>query len=400
MTLPAVVATPTSRVRCRKQCRVDRTLSAGGCGGRVGSPVMRDLPLPRTLLLLALGVLLVLPLVAPLPVEAQSLEQARRDRQTIQVRLDTAAEKLAELESSIATLDDEALVLQREMDALADQADQADARVAARVRELYKRGIDLPILQMLLSDDASAAIERVELASHLLAGDRVEFEQAHAARVRMGELAEQLADRQAELDAADDEMRTTLAGLQDDLDRAAALERRLFADEQRRQAEAARRAEAAARARQLQQQQRQQQQQPARTAPTSAGAKACPVGRPHSFTDTWGAPRSGGRAHKGVDILANYGIPIYAIADGVWNVRSYGRSAGNWAILRGNDGHNYYYMHLQQHLVANNTRVQAGQQVATNGDTGNARGTPHLHFEYHPNRGGPVNPTPLVRSVC
>jgi peptidoglycan LD-endopeptidase LytH len=353
---------------------------------------MRDLPLPRTLLLLALGVVLVLPLIAPLPVGAQSLDQARRDRQAIQVRLDAAVEKLAELEARIGTLDDEARRLQGDMDALAVVADEADRRVAARVRELYKRGIDLPILQMLLSDDAGAAIERIELASHLLAGDRVEFEQAHTARVRMGELAEQLADRQAELDAAHEEMRATLADLQDDFRRAAALEQRLHADEQRRQAEAARRAAAAARA--------QQQQRQAQAAVTTSGAKACPIGRPHSFTDTWGAPRSGGRAHKGVDMLANYGIPIYAIVDGVWNVRSYGRSAGNWAILRGSDGHNYYYMHLQQHLVGNNTRVRAGQQVATNGDTGNARGTPHLHFEYHPHRGGPVNPTPLVRSVC
>lgn len=353
---------------------------------------MRDLPLPRTLLLLALGVVLVLPLVAPLPVGAQSLEQARRDRQSIQVRLDAAAEKLAELQARIGTLDDEARQLQRDMDALADQAHEADRRVAARIRELYKRGIDLPILQMLLSDDASTAIERVELASHLLAGDRVEFEQAHAARVRMGELAEQLAERQAGLDAAHDELQATLASLRQDLDRAAALERHLHAEEQARQAEARRRAEAAARAR--------QQQQQAQTATRSSGAKACPIGRPHSFTDTWGAPRSGGRTHKGVDMLANYGIPIYAIVDGVWNVRSYGRSAGNWAILRGNDGHNYYYMHLQSHVVGNNTRVRAGQQVATNGDTGNARGTPHLHFEFHPNRGGPVNPTPLVRSVC
>jgi len=353
---------------------------------------MRDLPLPRTLLLLALAVALALPLVAPLPVGAQSLEQARRDRQAIQVRLDAAAEKVAELEARIGTLDDEAQRIQRDIDALAGQAEAADQRVAARVRELYKRGIDLPILQMLLSDDAHAAIERVELASQLLAGDRVEFEQAHAARVRMGELAEQLADRQDELSDAHDQMQETLSSLQADLTRAAALENRLHAEEQARQAEARRRAEAAARAR--------QQQQQARAAVTSSGAKACPIGRPHSFTDTWGAPRSGGRSHKGVDMLANYGIPIYAIVDGVWNVRSPGRSAGNWAILRGNDGHNYYYMHLQRHLVPNNTRVRAGQQVATNGDTGNARGTPHLHFEYHPNRGGPVNPTPLVRSVC
>ena len=34
------------------------------------------------------------------------------------------------------------------------------------------------------------------------------------------------------------------------------------------------------------------------------------------FTDTWGAPRSGGRRHEGVDILAKTGKAVYAVDDG------------------------------------------------------------------------------------
>jgi murein DD-endopeptidase MepM/ murein hydrolase activator NlpD len=44
--------------------------------------------------------------------------------------------------------------------------------------------------------------------------------------------------------------------------------------------------------------------------------------------------------------------------------------------------------------------VTAGQTIAALGDTGNAAGTPHLHFEYHPGGGSAVNPTPLVASIC
>ena len=34
------------------------------------------------------------------------------------------------------------------------------------------------------------------------------------------------------------------------------------------------------------------------------------------FTDTYGAPRSGGRIHEGVDVLAAAGKLLYAVADG------------------------------------------------------------------------------------
>jgi peptidoglycan LD-endopeptidase LytH len=132
----------------------------------------------------------------------------------------------------------------------------------------------------------------------------------------------------------------------------------------------------------------------------NGGGTACPVGQPHSFSDTWGAARSGGRSHRGTDILAPYGTSVHAIVDGTWAIQSPGPSAGLWAILHGRDGNQYWYLHLQSHTVGDGASVSAGQQVATNGDTGNARGTPHVHFELHPGGGSAINPYGTLRQAC
>ncbi|OFW55477.1 MAG: hypothetical protein A2V52_00605 [Actinobacteria bacterium RBG_19FT_COMBO_54_7] len=121
-----------------------------------------------------------------------------------------------------------------------------------------------------------------------------------------------------------------------------------------------------------------------------------PVAGPHSYTNDWGAPRSVGRTHKGCDIMASMGTPCVAITSGTVEQRS-GGNAGLYIALRGDNGHLYYYMHLSKFVASG--RVSGGQLIAYVGDTGNARGCPHLHFEWHPGGGGPVNPYPLLCAI-
>ncbi|MFO7960391.1 MAG: M23 family metallopeptidase, partial [Nitriliruptoraceae bacterium] len=133
----------------------------------------------------------------------------------------------------------------------------------------------------------------------------------------------------------------------------------------------------------------------------SSGGMACPLDQPRSFIDSWGYARSGGRSHRGTDIMGPLGIPVRAITSGVWSIKSPGASAGLWAILRADNGDHFWYLHLNSHTVSNGARVSAGQQVGTNGSTGNAvAGAEHIHFEWHPGGGRATNPYSLLRGVC
>jgi hypothetical protein len=113
------------------------------------------------------------------------------------------------------------------------------------------------------------------------------------------------------------------------------------------------------------------------TAFLSPDAIRFPVAGQHWFTDTWGAPRSGGRVHQGTDIFAAHGTPCVAVLPGTVRTRTGG--LGGLAIwLTARDGKEYYYAHLSRFAVRGGS-VRAGQVIGYVGETGNAT-TPHLHF--------------------
>lgn len=137
-------------------------------------------------------------------------------------------------------------------------------------------------------------------------------------------------------------------------------------------------------------------------APTPSGGGVCPVAGAVSFTDTWGAPRSGGRTHKGVDMIAARGVPIVAIFSGTVYRLSNSALGGKSVYFHSDAGDMYYYAHLDGFGdISPGQSVPAGYVLGYNGSTGNAPDyLPHLHFEYHPGGSGAVNPYPLVRGLC
>ncbi len=133
---------------------------------------------------------------------------------------------------------------------------------------------------------------------------------------------------------------------------------------------------------------------------TSAGyldSIICPIAY-SAYADTWGAPRSGGRSHQGVDLISPRGTEIYAVTSGYATFKQ-NRLGGNAVSLMGDNGNRYYYAHLDSYVGVSRAVFQ-GEVIGYNGDTGNAKySTPHLHFEVRPGNGLPVNPYPTVRAA-
>lgn len=126
-----------------------------------------------------------------------------------------------------------------------------------------------------------------------------------------------------------------------------------------------------------------------------------PVEIVDEFVNSWGSARSGGRRHKGTDILAPRGVELYAIEDGYIDRTSNSALGGIGLYFQGDSGARYFYAHLDSlGPQVDGERVRAGDVIGTNGDTGNARGTPHLHIQWAPEGGeGWRNPYPMLETI-
>lgn len=119
------------------------------------------------------------------------------------------------------------------------------------------------------------------------------------------------------------------------------------------------------------------------------------------FSDSWGAPRSGGRSHTGTDIMSPKGTPVVAVEDGIVESLRSGRLSG-WRIsIRHADGWTSHYLHLNNDRAGTDdgeggadtafaedleigSFVKAGELIGYVGDSGNAEHTAsHTHFELH-----------------
>jgi peptidoglycan LD-endopeptidase LytH len=365
------------------------------------------------------------PVLGPAAAADPRLEQAQAKHAQMQARLDTVMQRVTALEAETSATEAELASLRDRESEQAQAASTASGLFAARIRESYMRGTADPMLDLLSIGSPEQAADQARALNLLAVRSQAELESASAARTRTKATAEQVAQVAARLAEQREELEHVRAEAAQLVAQAQQEEQQVKATIAREQAERERQAREAREARERAAQQRAQRERASRTAAASrpaastqsaaassgggstssapvSGGVACPVGNPRSYSDTYGAPRSGGRAHKGVDILAPRGTPIYAYESGTISRMNSNRLGGISLYLRGDSGTTYYYTHLQGYVSGLSTgqRVGVGQQIAYNGDTGNARGIPHLHWEVMPGGGGNVNPYPYAKRAC
>lgn len=94
--------------------------------------------------------------------------------------------------------------------------------------------------------------------------------------------------------------------------------------------------------------------------------------------------------HKGIDIAATRGTPILATASGTVTFAGWSSGYGYLVKIDHGNGVETYYGHCSKLYVSAGDTVEAGEQIAAVGSTGNSTG-PHLHLEIRIN-GKTVNP--------
>lgn len=388
-------------------------------------------------------------LVQGMPAAAQTggLAEAQREAAQLTAELadlrDRSAEAIVALEAAEDALGlavGRSATLTRDLDTARELAGGTDAQLQRRVSALYRSGGQLGMWASLLEaqtpadlaarkanldkvvavdaqrrDESAAGAERVavlEDQAQQAASDQIAatgLAEAHAA-----EINDLMARQQAALERASQRVRDLIE--QERRAAAAAAAAELAREEAARIAAAQAAAQAVAQASALAagsgvvlSNGGSAGTAPSLVAPTAlpvgpayvGPAAACPVGSVHSFTDTWGAPRSGGRKHQGTDVFAPYGAPAYAVVDGVIDKWSNGGLGGLAVWLTGDDGTRYYYAHNSANLAPVGKRVRAGEVIAFVGTTGNAATTPpHIHFEAHPGGKGAQNPAPWLKAIC
>jgi murein DD-endopeptidase MepM/ murein hydrolase activator NlpD len=314
----------------------------------------------------------------PAHASTESELDAARDRlQAARAELTRVTQRWQETWARQARAEDAAADALVEIQRLEGELASIQASLNDRVAAAYMSGGSFSMGALLTSDSFQDATDRLQYTLSVVQGD------ADLA-ARVGVTAEELSWQQARLREAARREAAAAAELQDqrdELDARIAELNALVSDlEDELQAE--------------------EQVQVGLTAGTptvirSGAIQTCPVAGNNSFVDSFGWPRSGGRTHQGIDLIAAAGTPVVAVAAGSARTAS-SVLGGLGVVVEHGNGDWTFYAHLSSYGTLGG--VSTGTVIGYVGNTGTT--VNHLHFEYHPNGGAAVNPYSMLLAVC
>jgi len=323
------------------------------------------------------GVTMLVVALACVPsASADDLASARARERALRAQLEAATAQLDAANDALEAADRQLGFDQRRLAQAGLRLAGAQAALAGQVASIYRSG-GMAMVGAILGNSSAQVPDRMELLTVLVDRQSDEVAEANAASASYRAALAQVRGDQARARQASERGAAALKRLNAKLGAARALTARLAGFPGG------------------------QSTYPPPVIGTGSGRIACPVEPPYTYTDTYGAPRSGGRTHKGTDIMAPSGAKEFAYTAGVVADEHANSLGGITLYLKGDDGNTYYYAHLSRYAVGQGVRVAAGQLVGYVGNTGDARYTAaHLHFEVHPGGGAAVNPYSYVKRVC
>ncbi len=365
---------------------------------------------PRIFRLLLPLLLLALLAVVAIPASAQTkgqVEKAKTAEDRAFAALREADAELAQGLEDLEQIQGQIYNLEWRIDRLGDaiveygdNVDMLEERARNLVYEAYTGGRRNMVTAAFSANDIQELITSQALYDEATTRDLSQLDQLAAVNRQMDRLTVELTEKESEVQALKVEQESVVAHLQEDREKADRLhdeaKKKYAAAYAKYKAELARKAAAEARAR---------AEKAARASGGAAGVPAatkgvnCPLPGGSYFIDTWGYPRSGGRTHKGTDMLAAFGAKLVAMRSGTVRL-NYHPLGGRQVYVYGDDGITYYYAHLSSYPggLRNGSRVSQGQVVGYVGSTGNAT-TNVLHLGMIVG-GRYVNPYPTVRAAC
>jgi murein DD-endopeptidase MepM/ murein hydrolase activator NlpD len=336
----------------------------------------------------------------------QQADEAAGRVNEAQARADAAGRALNAAESSLGALDDQVATLQA-------QVKDATAAVAALRAQILEIAVDQYTgasrsgLQ-LNAVDINTSVRQGALADIVANRKNDSIDEYRVANAdllaRQSELAKAKTEQKKVVDAqasAATTIQTELASLQGEKAKLDAIvaklteaeRQRVLAEQKRKADEAKANAAAAAAAAAA----AKKSAPAAPRAPAVPGQLVCPVSGGVSFTDSFGAPRAGGRRHQGIDMMAAMGTPLVAPTSGDLTLRSVSLG-GRSFFVNGDDGNTYFGTHLSGY-EGSNRYVRAGEVIGYVGQDGDAT-TPHLHFEIHLGGSTIINPYNTLIQIC